>query len=173
MEPPDWINDQLREELKDLQRTPGFEEDEALAFWLLQQTAKQMNALRRVDILKEMGRHEGRPDQLALQHAIVLDHVARWHAGIHQHFIALREALGARVLRRAFPEGWGLVRSEDMDTEADLAIKCATYSRSDGGRKIRGSSVPETDTYGISCFSWPRFSATPNPPRCPRVYGEV
>jgi hypothetical protein len=27
MEPPDWINDQLREELKDLQRTPGFEED--------------------------------------------------------------------------------------------------------------------------------------------------
>jgi hypothetical protein len=117
MEPPDWINDQLREELKDLQRTPGFKEDEALAFWLLQQTAKQMNALRRVDILNEMDRHEGRPDQLALQHAIVLEHVARWYARIHQHFIALREALGARVLRRTFPDGWGLVRSEDMDTE--------------------------------------------------------
>jgi hypothetical protein len=54
---------------------------------------------------------------LALQHAIVVEHVARWHAGIHQHFIALREALGARVLRRTFPEGWGLLRSEDMDTE--------------------------------------------------------
>jgi hypothetical protein len=117
MEPADWMNERVREELKDLQHTHGFEEDEALAFWLLQQTAKQMNALRRVDILKEMGRHEGRLDQLALQHAIVLDHIARWHAGIHQHFIALREALGARVLRRTFPEGWGLVRNDEMDTE--------------------------------------------------------
>jgi hypothetical protein len=117
MEPAEWMNERVKGEIETLQHTHGFEEDEALAFWLLQQTAKQMNALRRVDILKEMGRHEGRPDQLALQHAIVLDHVARWHAGIHQHFIALREALGARVLRRTFPDGWGLVRSEDMDTE--------------------------------------------------------
>ena len=117
MEPADWINDQVSEELEDLQRTHGFEEDEALAFWLLQQAAKQMNALRRGDILNEMSRHEGRPDQLALQHAIVVEHVARWHAGIHQHFIALREALGARVLRRTFPEGWGLLRSEDMEME--------------------------------------------------------
>ena len=117
MEPAEWINEQVRGEIETLQRTHGFEEDEAVAFWLLQQTAKQMNALRRVDVLKEMSRHEGRPDQLAFQHAIVLEHVARWHAGIHQHFIALREALGARVLRRTFPEGWGLVRSEDMDTE--------------------------------------------------------
>jgi hypothetical protein len=117
MEPAKWLNDQVREELKDLQHTHGFEEDEALAFWLLQQPAKQMRALRRVDILNEMSRHEGRPDQLAFQHAIVLEHVARWHAGIHQHFIALREALGARVLRRTFPDGWGLVRSDEMDTE--------------------------------------------------------
>src|SRR5215217_5884905 len=79
--------------------------------------AEQMNELRRVDIVKEMGRHEGRPDQLALQHAIVLDHVARWHAGINQHFVALREALGARVLRRTFPEGWGLLRRGGMGTE--------------------------------------------------------
>jgi hypothetical protein len=65
MEPADWINDQVSEELEDLQRTHGFEEDEALAFWLVQQAAKQMNALRRGDILNEMSRHQGRPDQLA------------------------------------------------------------------------------------------------------------
>jgi hypothetical protein len=96
MEPAEWINEQVRGEIETLQRTHGFEEDEAVAFWPLQQTAKQMNALRRVDVLKEMSRHEGRPDQLAFQHAIVLEHVARWHAGIHQHFIALREALTMR-----------------------------------------------------------------------------
>jgi hypothetical protein len=61
MEQADWMNDRVRGEIESLQRTHGFEGDEVLAFWLLQQTAKQMNALRRVDILKEMGRHEGAP----------------------------------------------------------------------------------------------------------------
>ena len=117
MERADWMNDQVRDEIETLRRTHGFEEEEALAFWYLQQAAKHMRALRQEDITQEMHRHEGRPDQLALQHAIVVEHVARWHAGIHQHFIALREALGARVLRRTFPEGWGLLRNEDMDTE--------------------------------------------------------
>ena len=119
MEPADWINDQVSEELEDLQRTHGFEEDEALAFWLLQQAAKQMNSLRRGDILNEMSRHEGRPDQLALQHAIVVEHVSKWHSGIRQHFTALQDALGARVLRRAFPEGWSLLRREGMDIDED------------------------------------------------------
>jgi len=117
MEPADWINEQVRDEIETLQRTHGFEEDEAVAFWLLQQAWKQMHALRRVDIVQEMGRHEGRPDQLALQHTVVLNHVARWYAGINQHFIALREQLGARVLRRTFPDGWGLGRAEDLDLE--------------------------------------------------------
>jgi hypothetical protein len=35
MEPADWINEQVRGEIETLQRTHGFEEDEAVAFWLL------------------------------------------------------------------------------------------------------------------------------------------
>ena len=96
---------------------PRFEEDEALAFWLLQQAEKQMDALRQADVLKEMNRHEGRLDQLALQHAVVLENVARWHAGIHQHFTTLQAALGARVLGRTFPEGWGVARTRIEDTD--------------------------------------------------------
>jgi hypothetical protein len=110
----DWMNDQLRDEIEALRHAHGFEEEEALAFWYLQQAAKQMHALRQEDITQEMDRHEGRPDQLALQHAIVVEHVAKWHSGIHQHFTALQDALGARVLRRTFPEGWGLLRREGM-----------------------------------------------------------
>jgi hypothetical protein len=61
MEQADWMNDRVRGEIESLQRTHGFEEDEALAFWLLQQAEKQMDALRQADVLKEMGRHEGAP----------------------------------------------------------------------------------------------------------------
>jgi hypothetical protein len=118
MEQAGWMNDQIRDEIETLRRTHGFEE-EAIAFWYLQQAAKQMHALRREDITQEMDRHEGRPDQLALQHAIVVEHVTKWHSGIQQHFTALQDALGARVLRRTFPEGWGLLRREEMDIDED------------------------------------------------------
>ena len=117
MEQADWMNDQLRGEIEALRRTHGFEEDEALAFWLLQQAEKQMDALRQADVVKEMHRHEGRPDKLALQHAVVLENVARWHAGIHQHFATLQQALGSRVLGRTFPEGWGVARTRIEDTD--------------------------------------------------------
>jgi len=117
MELADWMNDQLRDEIETLRRTHGFEEDEAIAFWLLKQAEKQMDAVRQADVVKEMHRHEGRPDKLALQHAVVLENVARWHAGIHQHFTTLQAALGTRVLGRTFPEGWGVVRTRIEDTD--------------------------------------------------------
>ena len=60
----------------------------------------------------------------------------------------------------------------DVDS-ADLAIKCATHSGSNVGRKIRGSSVIAVHTYGVSRFSKPRTPATLNSPMCPRIHGEV
>src|SRR5215218_2821508 len=56
---------------------------------------------------------------------------------------------------------------------ADLAIKCATHSGSNVGRKNLGSKVPEADTFGISRLSQARFAAIPNPPMHRRVYDEV
>ena len=117
MEHNEWMKDEARVEIESLQRNYGFEEDEALAFWLLQQAEKQMDELRQADVLKELNRHEGRPDQLALQHTVVLENIARWHAGIHQHFTTLQQALGARVLGRTFPEGWGVARTRIEDTD--------------------------------------------------------
>src|SRR5215207_1019373 len=46
----EWMNDEVREEIEDLQRTHGFEEDEAVAFWHLQQAGKQINALWRATL---------------------------------------------------------------------------------------------------------------------------
>jgi hypothetical protein len=42
----------------------------------------------------------------------------------------------------------------------DLAIKCATHSRSNDGGSFSGSSVPEADTYEVSPFPRPE-----SPPR--------
>ena len=35
MDHADWMNDAVRQEIEALQRTHGFEEDEAIAFWHL------------------------------------------------------------------------------------------------------------------------------------------
>jgi hypothetical protein len=35
MERADWMNERVREEIESLQRTYGFEEDEAVAYWHL------------------------------------------------------------------------------------------------------------------------------------------
>jgi hypothetical protein len=35
MEHYEWMNDQVRKEIEDLQRSYGFDEDEALAYWRL------------------------------------------------------------------------------------------------------------------------------------------
>jgi hypothetical protein len=103
-----WINDQVREELTDLRRRYGFEEAEALAFWHLRKAGALMNDMRAADINQDLDRMEAQEqrsgrDGLA---ALVVD-VARWHAVVYQHFAALNRALGQRVLRRNFPEGWG------------------------------------------------------------------
>jgi hypothetical protein len=114
----EWMNDEVREEIEDLQRTHGFEEDEAVAFWHLQQAGKQINALWRADLREEMDRYEGRDDKEG-QHATLLHGTAEWHYRVLQHFAALRRELGARVLRRDYPDGWGWIRVKDPTNEED------------------------------------------------------
>jgi hypothetical protein len=59
----EWMNDEVREQIEDLQSTHGFEEDEAVAFWHLQQAGKQINALWRADLREEMDRYGGQDDK--------------------------------------------------------------------------------------------------------------
>jgi hypothetical protein len=103
----DWMNEQVRGEIEDLRQRYGFEEDEAVAFWHLQQAGDLMNKMRSADLLQEINRHEGQDDEAAFRQVIVPNHVARWHSRVGQHFAALNQALGRRVLGRAFPDGWG------------------------------------------------------------------
>jgi hypothetical protein len=113
MEDAEWMNEQVREEIEGLKRDYGFEEDEAEAFWHLQQAGKRMNAMWRSDLREEMARYEGRDDEEGQKHAVLLHGAARWHSRALHHFAALRRELGVRVLRRDYPDGWGWIREED------------------------------------------------------------
>ena len=51
MDDADWMNEQVRQEIEDLQRTYGFEEQEAIAFWHLGQVRPLMDEMWRTDSL--------------------------------------------------------------------------------------------------------------------------
>jgi hypothetical protein len=63
MERADWMNDQIRGQIEDLQQTHGFVEEEAVAFWHLSQAGKLMNDMRRADLEEGLERYEGRAGQ--------------------------------------------------------------------------------------------------------------
>jgi hypothetical protein len=48
----EWMNDQVRKEIEVLQRTYGFDEDEALAYWHLRHAGTLLLAMMRTDELK-------------------------------------------------------------------------------------------------------------------------
>ena len=85
----EWMNDQVRKEIEDLQRSYGFDEDEALAYWHLRHAGILLLAMRRTGAPETIG---GR---------------AQMESNVLQHLSALRRELGDRVLRRNYPEGWG------------------------------------------------------------------
>jgi hypothetical protein len=118
MEHAGWMNEQVRGEIDDLQQRYGFEEDEAAAYWHLQLAGQLMNEMRSADLWQEMSRHEGQDDAAGQQQAILLDHTGRWHSRVGQHFAALNQELGRRVLRRTYPDGWGHSRTDATDDEA-------------------------------------------------------
>ena len=89
MEHYEWMNDQVRKEIEDLQRSYGFDEDEALAYWHLRHAGILLLAMRRTEAPETIG---GR---------------AQIESNVLQHLSALRRELGDRVLRRNYPEGWG------------------------------------------------------------------
>ena len=107
MERADWMNEAVRQETEDLQQTHGFEEDEAVAFWHLNQVGQLMGEMWQADFQTWRDRQEQlaeRPPgwRLAVREA----DVAAWHANVQQHVWSLQRVLALRVLRRNFPDGW-------------------------------------------------------------------
>ena len=104
MEHYEWMNDQVRKEIEDLQRTYGFDEDEALAYWHLRHAGTLLLAVRRTDAPE---RSEEGEESVRL--ARMIHGRSQIEPNILQHLSALRRELGDRVLRRNYPEGWGSV----------------------------------------------------------------
>jgi hypothetical protein len=117
VEHAEWMNEQVRGEIEALKHNYGFEEDEAIAFWHIQLAGKLMNEMRRADLHKKLDLYEGRDDYGAWQQAALLDHTGQWYSGVHQHFMALRCALGNRVLSRDYPDGWGWSRLDENEEQ--------------------------------------------------------
>ena len=96
------MNDQVRQEIEDLQRTYGFDKDEALAYWHLRHAGTLLLAMRRT------GAPEIAQDQEeSVRLARMVHGRSQIESNIVQHLSALRRELGDRVLRRNYPEGWG------------------------------------------------------------------
>jgi hypothetical protein len=117
VEQPEWMSAQLREEIGGLRRRFGLQEEEAIAFWHLRQASSLMLEMRRVDVLKEMDEEEEERGELesGSQLAELILDISVGESRVFQHFSALYRELGARVLRRSYPEGWGAgpIRQDD------------------------------------------------------------
>ena len=105
-----WMSVQVKEEIEELQLTRGFDEDEATAFWHLQRAAKLMFAMSKTEILEHVAHEEG---EINKELADIIHGAIIGESGVFQHFLALYRELGARVLRRDYPTGWGRAPSDE------------------------------------------------------------
>jgi hypothetical protein len=87
----EWMNDQLRKEIEDLQRAYGFDEDEALAYWHLRHAGTLLLAMRRTSALE---RAEEVEESVRL--ARMIRGRAQIESNILQHLSALRRELARR-----------------------------------------------------------------------------
>ena len=107
MEHYEWMNDQVRQEIEDLQRTYGFDEDEALAYWHLRHAGILLLAMRRTAAPEQA--EEGEESAESARLARMINSRSQIESDVLQQLSALRRELGDRVLRRNYPEGWGSV----------------------------------------------------------------
>ena len=104
MEHYEWMNEQVRKEIEDLQRTYGFDEDEALAYWHLRHAGTLLLAMRRTGAPQPAEEAEE-----SVRIARMIHGRAQIESNVLQPLSVLRRELGDRVLRRNYPEGWGNV----------------------------------------------------------------
>ena len=96
------MNAYVRQEIEDLQRTYGFDEDEALAYWHLRHAGILLLAMRRTAAPERA--EEG---EESARLARMMNSRAQIESDVLQHLSALRRELGDRMLQRNYPEGWG------------------------------------------------------------------
>jgi hypothetical protein len=121
VEHAEWMNAEVREEIEDLQRTHGFEEGEAVAFWHLLEARQIMTDLTSEDTdrLRGLQEQEYEGEGLEIEPRVGRDlaandyYAARFETTIGYPFRALMRVLGLRVLRRQYPDGWGQEFSEE------------------------------------------------------------
>ena len=113
MEDDGWMSAQVEEEIEDLRQTHGLNMNEATAYWHLQRAARLMFEMSKTEILEHVAHEEGEIDK---ELADIIHGAIIGESRVFQHFLALYRELGARVLRRDYPSGWGKGASnEDKD----------------------------------------------------------
>jgi hypothetical protein len=108
-----WMSARVEVEIEDLRQTHGFDQDEATAYWHLQRAAKLMFEMSKTEISEHVAHEQG---EINKELADIIHGAIIGESRIFQHFLALYRDLGARVLRRDYPTGWGKGASnEDKD----------------------------------------------------------
>jgi len=77
------MNDQVRQEIEDLQRTYGFDEDEVLAYWHLRHAGILLLAMRRT------GAPEPAEEEESVRLAIMIHGRSQIESNVLQHLSAL------------------------------------------------------------------------------------
>jgi hypothetical protein len=98
----EWINDQLRKEIEDLQRTYGFDEDEALAYWHLRHAGTLLLAMRRTHAPQ---RSEEGEESLRL--ARMIHGRSQIESNVLQHLSALRRRIRRSGVAQELPGRMG------------------------------------------------------------------
>jgi hypothetical protein len=133
MEQGEWMNEQIKQQIEDLRRRFGFEEQEAVAFWHLREArglivemlladegAHESNEGEGEDDLEEEDDTLSERDAFAESIRRITESIGQVgpdiansiafrvesEARILQHFTALHRELGMRVLRRSYPDAW-------------------------------------------------------------------
>ncbi len=87
--------DEERGKIEELMRTRGFEEKEARAYYHLNEAER---------LFSEIEKSDGEPSS-----------TVTYSVWIFPHFLALRNQAARWVVRRDYPEGWGIVPSDEEE----------------------------------------------------------
>ena len=120
-----WMNEQIKGEIEDLRSRFGFEEQqEAVAFWHIRRAEVLMTKMHIEDEERRGETQEEGDDaivdndkRLGVIIARSSDSAAEFATKFSQHFVALKRELGARILRREYPQGWDRETASDVPEE--------------------------------------------------------
>ena len=110
MEDAGWMNEEVRKDVGVLREDFGFDEAEARAYWHLGRARDLMADMRLAGFTRDREK-----ESFSMASSIMF--ASESESRMLQHFDALYKELGARVLKRNYPNGWGYDPDEGEDQD--------------------------------------------------------